>query len=378
MRSEIRVVLRALVIGLVAVTTLNACGSDDDAATSPERLLLVPEGNRLWGFALDEPSRQQVVIPSANDDPANGRDINGQVCISADGRRFIAGEDTGQPDPPAGWGVFELHGDMVGELSATQVGKLTVSFQGATQDNAEPYGCGFLSDGRLVTTDVGNQAVGPPTGQLILWFPPLDAPNPRSCKLDVAIGTANGIFVDENDNVYVASARADPGIYRYAPPFPTSDDAAGGCGRMDESGAPLVTEDLLNKEKVFPTDNNIPTPNGLVRTADGNFLVSSIINGVIAEYDADGTFVGRILQPPAGETLGDEPYSTGTPLGIGIDKQGTVYYADLGLIIGPRGPGPGPRTGTVRRIRFADGEPLPPETFLDGLSFPDGVGVFDP
>ena len=66
--------------------------------------------------------------------------------------------------------------------------------------------------------------------------------------------------------------------------------------------------------------------------------------------------------------LFDDPRCAGRP----------VYFADLGLILGPRGPGPGPRTGSVRRIRFEHGEPLPPETLLDGLSFPDGVGVFDP
>lgn len=370
-----RIFLRVL-LG-VALGAAIGCGSDDDGGGSPERLILSPEGNRLWAFAIDEPARQQVVIPSAADDP-QGRDINGQVCIAAGGRRFIAGEDTGQPATPAGWGVFELHGERVGELSATQVGKLTVTFQSGSLDNAEPYGCGFLSDGRLLTTDVGNQAAGPATGQLILWFPPLDAPNPRFCKIDTAIGTAGGIFVDENDNVFVASARVEPGVLRYSPPFPDSDDAAGGCGRVDDTGAPLVSEDLLSKERVFPTDANIPTPNGVVRTGDGTFLVSSIINGVIAEYDADGTFLRRILEPPPGEMLGSEPYSTGTPLGLGIDADGTVYFADLGLVIGPRGPGPGPRTGSVRRIRFADGEPLPPETFRDGLSFPDGIGVFDP
>lgn len=38
-------------------------------------------------------------------------------------------------------------------------------------------------------------------------------------------------------------------------------------------------------------------------------------------------------------------------------------------------PGPGPN-GSIRRIRFdSDGEPLPPETLLDGLAFPDAVSV---
>ena len=36
------------------------------------------------------------------------------------------------------------------------------------------------------------------------------------------------------------------------------------------------------------------------------------------------------------------------------------------------------RTGSVRRIRFVDGAPQPPETMADGLAFPDGIGVYVP
>ena len=89
---------------------------------------------------------------------------------------------------------------------------------------------------------------------------------------------------------------------------------------------------------------------------DGTFFVSGVITGVIAEYDADGAFVRTVLEPPAGEQLGAEPYSTGTPFGLGFGPDGTLYYADLGIVVGD-GIGPGPETGTVRRIRFTDGEP---------------------
>ena len=40
--------------------------------------------------------------------------------------------------------------------------------------------------------------------------------------------------------------------------------------------------------------------------------------------------------------------------------------------------GPGRGTGTVRRIRFDDGVPQPPETMDSGLAFPDGIGIFVP
>jgi hypothetical protein len=132
------------------------------------------------------------------------------------------------------------------------------------------------------------------------------------------------------------------------------------------------------KEPFIPADENVPTPNGVAGSPDGTFVVSSIFNGVIAEYDASGRFLRRILQPPAGEMLGPRPYSTGSPLGIAIDSRGTIYYADLGLVFDESGIGPGPRTGSIRRIRFDGDQPRPPETLFSPGSFPDGVGVFMP
>lgn len=368
-----------LVSLLVGALVGASCGG---GSSGGEAVVLGPEGNRLHAFSTGEVPATQVLIPSAADAPGAGRDINGQVCFQPGTRRFIAGEDTGQPNPPPGFGVFELLGDAVGSLGWRQVGKLTPTFQGevgeeGVPDTADPYGCGFLSDGRLVTTDIGNTASGPPTGQLILWFPPLDAPSPRFCKLDVAIGTAQGIWVDEEDRVHVASARVEPGIWQYSPPFPTSPDAAGGCGRVDSTGAPLA--DSTQKRLFVPADANVPTPNGVAGTPWGTLLVSSILNGVIAEYDrATGAFVRRLLEPPAGETLGPEPYSTGSPLGIAVDSQGTIYYADLGLVLRNGDIGPGAGTGSIRRLRLVDGRPGSPETLFSPGSFPDGVGVYEP
>jgi hypothetical protein len=354
------------------------CGSDGEPSSeeltgADPVILFAPETNRLNAYA---PLRgaKQTVIRSHADDPAGGRDINGQVCFAPDGSGlFIAGEDTNQPNPPPGWGVFRLRGVRVGSLEAEQVGRLVPSYQPAA-DNPENYGCGFLSDGRLLTTDIGNEAAGEPTGQLILWFPPLTAPNPRYCKLDVSIGTAQGIYVDDQDRVFVASARENPGIYLYEGPFPSSDDAAHGCGRTDRTGAPLADE--VRKRLFIPADSYVRTPNGVVRSRWGTFFVSSVLNGVVAEYGADGRFLRRIVEPVRGEPL---PFpSTGTPLGLAVDSFGTLYYADLGLRQSGLNFGPGAGLGTVRRVRFVGDQPLPPETLDRGLSFPDGVGIWEP
>jgi len=364
---------RSLSLGLLLIGA--ACS---DADLNESILVFSGEGNRLNAYAPDAGDLKQTVIERNSSDPS-GWDINAQICFDPDAPagsiRFIAGEDTGQPNPPPGWGYFELHGREIGDLSATRIGKLTPTFQDG-DDNAENYGCGFLSNGTMVTTDVGNQAAGPGTGQLILWFPPFDSFEVSYCKLDIEIGTAGGIYVDGDDNLYVASARVAPGIYRYSPPFPSSNDASGGCGRVDGTGAPLA--DGVDKQLFIPSSENIPTPSAVTSNGRGGYYVPSVLNGVIAEFDRSGAFLRRVLEPPAGETLGPVPFSTGSPFGIGVDSSGTIYYADIGLVISPSGGiGPGSRTGTVRRLRFDDGRPRPPETLDSGLSFPDGIGILE-
>lgn len=371
-------------------TTSTATGGDAGGGGGrggPRRrqraLVFNGQGNHLDVYEGAPPFTAQRLITSAADDPEDGRDINAQICFwEEDGvTRFIAGEDTGQPDPPAGWGIFELEGDEVGDLAARQVGKLTPTYQpGADPEN---YGCGRLSDGRLVTTDIGNQALGEGNGQLIVWFPPFDSYEVAYCKLDVGIATAQSIWVSEDDEVYVASSRGDTdapaGVYRYTGPFPTSADAEGGCGSTDATGAPLA--DDVRKELWIETsaETKLATPAGLAPTPDGGLYVSSVFNGVINEYDAEGRYVRTILEPPAGEVLGERPYTTGTPLGIGVAPDGTLYYADIGIVVVPGElPGPGDGTGSVRRITFIDGEPQPPETLADDLDFPDGIGVWSP
>jgi len=356
------------------VLVLLASACSDAPGGNGQPIVFGPEGNNLNAYSTGDQVVKQTVIRNAGEDP-QGRDINGQVCFAPDrSRTFIVGEDTGQPSSPAGFGVFVLSGSEVGALSAVQVGKLVPTFQGV-DSIPDPYGCSFLSDGRLITSDIGNNASGPATGQLIVWFPPLDVATPSYCKIDVAVGTAGQVYVDGDDRVYVTSSRVEPGVLRYTN-LPTAADAAGGCGGSDATGAPLST--TVVRERFIVADANTPTANGLVGTPAGTFYVSSVINGVIAEYSAAGAFIRRILEPPAGETLGPEPYSTGTPLGIAIDRSGTVYYADLGLVVRNGSIGPGPDTGTVRRIRFEGEDPLPPETIDAGLSFPDAVGTFVP
>jgi hypothetical protein len=374
----------SLAIALVATGT-SACSSDDDgkqasptttAAVKAQAIVFNGEGNNLNAISTTPPFRKQTVIRNHDDDP-DGLDINAQICFFPDSpRRFIAGEDTGQPNPPAGWGIFDLSGEGIGSFTAAQVGKLTPTYQ-PSDSNPENYGCGFLRDGRVLTTDIGNQASGPTNGQLIVWFPPFDSRQVRYCKIDIAIATAGQIFVDDQDRIYVASARPGApttGVLRYTGPFPTSDDAAGGCSRKDATGAPLA--DTMRREQFVAAQDPILTPYAMAPTGRGGFYVSSVFNGTIAEVDANGKYVRTVLKPPAGETLGTTTFSTGTPLGLGVADDGTIYYADIGIVISPD-VGPGPE-GSVRRIRFVNGRPQAPEVMATGLQYPDGIGIFQP
>jgi hypothetical protein len=377
------------VAALVALALVAACSGDDSdddsgggdaesattSATEPTSVIVLStEGNNLNAYETEPPFRKQTVIRTNADDP-DGLDINGQVCALPDGSGlFVAGEDTGQPERTPGWGIFALDGTSVGELEAREVARLVPTYQ---TEGPENYGCGVLSDGRIVTTDIGNQATGPPTGQLIVWFPPFDSEEVPYCKIDVALPTPGGIQVVD-DAVYLALARAPGnGVVRYEGPFPTGPDAAGGCGRVDGTGAPLADE--AHRGQFIAADDHVATPNAVVAAPTRGFYVSSAFTGVLAEYDEAGRFVRTLVAPPAGEQLGAQPYSTGAPFGMGVDPTtGSIYWADLAIGI-TDSIGPIDGAGTVRRITFdADGNPRTPETMDEGLDYPDGIGIYVP
>jgi hypothetical protein len=347
----------------------------------PQQLLYSPEHNRLWRYDLDTisanpPLISEVLIPSAADDPVNGRDINGQICPFPDASgNFVTAEDTGQPTPPAGWGVFDSSG--------TQIGKLTATY--FTNEGPEPHGCAFAPDGNLFTTEIGDQSfVGNSNGELIMWFPPLDEfpgmpgeypatndPSTNFCKIAVDIGTASGVAVDDDGNVYVAAAR-DFNVRKFSPPFPTAPNGGGGCGSTDALGSPMAN--VVN-ESIFVSDTeNLGTPSSIARAPDGNWWISSNLTGRISEYDTDGHFVRRILDPP--DAGGPIPLKYGHPQGLAVDCRGNLYYADLALVSNGGDIGPGPN-GTVRRITFdIAGNPRLPTIIADGLAYPDALGIF--
>lgn len=324
-------------------------------------LLFSTEGNRLHRIDTDTIGTGQqdrdVLVERAADDPLDGRDVNGEICFFPDGSgRFVLGEDTGQPTPPAGWGIFDGDGTQVAKLTATYL-----------EDGAEPHGCEFAPDGTLFTSEVGFQGFGTATGQLIQWFD-IDGPTPTFCKLATDLGTAGGVAIDELGRVYVTQT-SGLSIERFSPPFPTSATPEGGCGAVDPTGAPAA--DVVDREQFASPSDGMLTFSGVAFAPNGNLYASSVLTGRIAEYDQDGTLVRLLLAPD--ESVPSIP--TGHPQGLAVGADGTLYYADLDLQGTLPDVGPGP-DGKVRRIRFdANGDPLPPEIVLDGLAFPDGLGI---
>lgn len=347
------------------------------AAAQQPQLLYAPEGNRLRRYDIDTIGSgdplSELVFQNAETDPENGRDINGMVCpLPGEPGLFIAAEDTGQPHPPAGWGLLTPYGAQLGKLTPTYLAGFP-----------EPYGCAFDASGRLFTTSVGHEFFGSANGQLILWFPPFDEfPGPKgaypdtdmasanACKIATDLGTALGLVIDDRGRVLVAEASSME-VVRFSPPFPTGPDAEGGCGEVDETGAPMA-EKVQRERLLGPIwSKGLVTYSGLAFAPNGNLYVSSVATGRIAEVDPDGHFVRMILEPDRWLP----PFVTGSPQGLAVDARGSLYYADLDLAFHGLSVDTGP-DGKLWRIRFDDaGNPLPPEVIARGLAFPDAVSI---
>jgi hypothetical protein len=387
-RDRIRPVVVAC-IGAVLLTASACTRSGGTKAQSDETTTILPakgttlvfngQGNDLAAYLAEPPFTKQIAIHHSDAEHLDGLDINGEICFDpTDPNRLVAGENTHQDTTgKPGWGIFDITDTHVRQLKMKEVGKLVPTYQ-PSDDNPESYGCGFLDDGRIVTTDVGNQATGPGDGQFIVWFPPFQSRAVKYCKVDVHLATGRGILVD-GGAVYITQARPPrAGVYRYdVKDLPTSSTPSGGCDGKDETGAPLATH-VTSTLFIAPSpDNTVATPAGIAKGPNDHFYIASVFNGVIAEFTSDGAFVRDVLKPPAGEMLGEKSFSTGTPLGVGVAPDGSVYYADVGIVATSDGIGPGRGTGTVRRITFdASGNPKPPVTMDQGLASPDGIGIW--
>jgi len=379
------------------------------SAQPVNEFVLAPEGNHLWAFDAVTFERQLVIRAVNGGDPGAAppdgsapKDINGQVCTSPDQRLIVTGEDTvlgpdgGPPDGGsshdprvAGWGIFEIAGGVIGQVRATQVGKLAPEAGAGPGYTGDPdnHGCGFLDGRRLLTGAIGDPYPGfPANGQLFLWFGPFTAGFQQvtedgvtffvgevpHCSLDDTLATVGGIEVASNGDVYVATNRPDDsnnpgGIWRYSGIFPSS---------VEECTPEFLAANVTKEQVVgFPLVLNplSPTPSGVVVSPHDTLIVSSVFTSHISEYTRDGAFIRDIwpTTPVAPRVL-----ATGdTPFGMVFTSDGALWVADLGIVTVQ----PAPGEGSVFRIAFEDGDPVLPETVIaDGFTFPDGLGVYRP
>ena len=392
-------------LGMLAVVPI-AVPAAEPPATS--QFVLSPEGNHLWAYDVATNKHQLVVRAVNGDDPgekpppgSEPRDINGQICVTPDQRHIITGEDTviaqsgGDSHDPriAGWGYFAIKGSKLGEIAVHEVGKLAPNAGKGPGYTGDPdnYGCGFLDGNRLLTTAIGNTLPGEEAnGQLFLWFGPFDAgfrqvtDNGVSffvgevphCEIDHTLATAGGITIDpKNGDVYVATNRPDDqgnpgGIWRFRGRFPTS--AAECTPQFLEAN--LTKTQIIPSIKGAPADPRTPTPSAVVISPDDTLYVSSVFSGSVSEFTKGGRWV-RDIYPVSPVTPFTGP-TTQTPYGLAVTRDGSLWIADLGILLDS----PASGQGSVIRVRFdADGNPAPGgETVRDGLTFPDGLGVYTP
>jgi hypothetical protein len=325
-------------LGLALVTAL-ACNDSEGSVD----LLFSAQGNELDTYDL-ETDEMSVLVPSAQD---GGEDLNGQACLLPDGSgNFLMGHDTGQGEGDRqGWGIFTPEGEFVRKIREPETPN--------EPEQPEPFGCGFDGEGRLFVTDVGSGSFDATDGKFIVFFPP---EYETFCILESELRVPGTIFVDEEGSVYVPETVPPGKVLRYSGMFPQSDA---------ECGTAVPTKDT------FIEDEDMRTPFSIVRAQNGNWYVSSVfLPKAIREYDDSGAFVRTIVE-------GDD---IGSPAGLAVADDGTLYYADLAIVQAEPGdlPGPAPGEGTVRKITFSDdGTPSPSAIIGSGFDYPDAVSILE-
>ena len=394
-------VVLALVVALGALAT--ACSSSSAPETAPttvaptttqppsttttqpghDAVVFVSVGGNIDAYATQPPFDRQRVVAAGT--VADGSEPHGQICFLPDGsRRFVVAETrpaSGSTPAAAGFGLYQLTGNDVGTYRVARVAGVRLSSAAPTTT----YGCAFLPDGRLFTTVVGS-ATGAGTGQLVEWFPPFTAAGATHCTIATGLASPGGLAADPAGGIEVAVARAPgAGVWHFTGAFPASAKA---CGSLSpptttagtQPGPTTVASGIRAAPLVTAGANGLTAPAAVALTADGKgFVATSPPDGVIDQYDLSGHFVGTVLAPPAGEQLGITPRASGTPQGVAVNADGTVFYTDPALVRSSDGTvAPAARAGSLRRIVVTGGKPGAPQVVNRQLPAPDGLGIFDP
>ena len=180
----------------------------------------------------------------------------------------------------------------------------------------------------------------------------------RYCKIDTA-------HRDRRQHPGAATTRCTSrrpgrrraGVWRYSGPFPTSNTAAGGCGKTDGDGR--AARRLGAEGDLHPGGRERSrrrTPIASVTAAASTCRASSA--ATIARVRPPGHVPAH--DPRAGRRTTSSARSRSRPglrSASASTARGTSSTRTSGSLSPPDGIGPGDDTGTVRRIHFVDGEP---------------------
>ena len=246
--------------GESATDTTGPTGSPTPAAP----IVFNGQGNNLDAYdvaaAVHAPARDHARVA---DDP-KGLDINAQICFFPDEHRDRVHRRRGhRPDrtAPQGWGIFELTGNKVGELSAqARSASSRPTYQGSRRQRRE-LRLRVPADGRIAhhrRRQPGRRATATASSS---------CGSRRSTRGDGRATARSTSRIATAGRASASTTRtglrgvgppARPrGVWRYTGPFPTSTTPRGGCGKKDATGAPLADDGARRRSSSPPGANDL-------------------------------------------------------------------------------------------------------------------------
>ena len=331
-----------------------------------------PEGNRLRVYDLDAApgapaetaaDRARLARPGAR----ARRERHGRARCPDGSGRFVAGEDTGQPAVPAGWGIFGADGTQLGRLTATSFDRELARAVRLRLRRRGPA---------LRRPSSATRASATSNGQLILWFPPLRGRSQRRLLQARRRTSARATRArDRSTRARVRRVRErlrDPALRAALPDLARRRRAAAGSGTPPARRSPTaVQREAFARATSTSGLVTYSRPRASRRAA--TLYAASVATGRIGEFDLDGTLLRVVLAPAE---LAAALRRRAHPQGLAVD------VACAALLRGPRSRLGGldararARTARSGASDFdAAGEPLAPALVRDGLQFPDGLAV---
>lgn len=355
-------------------------------------ILLSAQGNQLDFYDLTSPvpattratpiqrhKHDPNAAPGTDATPANGNDVNGQICkITQSGGavRYLMGEDSDQSQLPngtaQGWGIFAPTGSPAEAGPWTRVDKIVAPYRLHDNDHLpDNTGCAVSADGsKLFLVDLGIGAFDVPgIGSLFLYHRDANGNFSSSspvCVLANDLTTAGYIAEHPDGSVLVPeSGRSSGGsVSRFRPPFPAAGDSAGCAAYRDAHGIE-DRENFLAGLGPFPDFASF-VPISIARR-NGKWLVGNVVPGQVGEYDDAGNFVRPIV-------VGQGPGVAG----IAVDGLGNLYIANLGLVPCDTILCPQEGAGTLWKVSFdpVTDAALPAVLLMPALTYPEGIASF--